>query len=145
MKCRLAGVTESMIDGRGIALVVYFQGCSIHCEGCHNKELWDFGGGKEVKCDEIIKYWEDNKDFFDSVVFQGGEPTDQYTALKYLAENIEGEKWLYTGREKEELPEEVFTLFNVVVYGRFCTSKYTGNFPASSNQVIYYKEDNLCR
>jgi anaerobic ribonucleoside-triphosphate reductase activating protein len=130
-----------MIDGKGVALVIYFQGCSLHCKGCHNPKLWDFKGGKEVSCDEIIDYWNKNRDLFDSIVFQGGEPTDQFEALKYISTNIDGEKWLYTGKEREELPEEVFTLFDVVIYGRFSASCYTGGFPATTNQTIYTKGD----
>lgn len=35
-------------DGCGYRFSIYFQGCHIHCIGCHNKGIWDIkeGAGK---------------------------------------------------------------------------------------------------
>ena len=53
---RIAGfVEESIVDGPGFRIVIFFQGCAHHCYGCHNPETWDFEGGKEVSFDLIKK------------------------------------------------------------------------------------------
>ena len=58
---RIAGfVEESIVDGPGFRIVIFFQGCAHHCYGCHNPETWDFEGGKEVSFDLIKKIIDDN-------------------------------------------------------------------------------------
>ena len=33
------------VDGEGITVSLWMQGCPLKCKGCHNKCLWDFEGG----------------------------------------------------------------------------------------------------
>lgn len=43
---RLAGLKlNDCIDGEGISVSLWTQGCPHHCPGCHNPETWDFCGG----------------------------------------------------------------------------------------------------
>jgi len=46
---------ESIVDGPGIRIVVFAQGCDNACPHCHNPESWDIGGGEEYTPREIIK------------------------------------------------------------------------------------------
>ena len=47
------------IDGEGISVSLWTQGCPHRCLGCHNPETWDFEGGYEDETNnlrgEIIK------------------------------------------------------------------------------------------
>lgn len=33
------------VDGEGITVSMWMQGCPLKCKGCHNEHLWDFEGG----------------------------------------------------------------------------------------------------
>lgn len=46
------------INGEGVCVSFWVQGCPHRCEGCHNPEAWDFEGGQELPNDykgNIIK------------------------------------------------------------------------------------------
>ena len=55
MQIRIAGiVNDSIVDGRGIRMAVFTQGCPHHCPGCHNPETHDPMGGKDADTRDII-------------------------------------------------------------------------------------------
>ena len=46
---KIAGIVpNSLQDGDGVRAVIFTQGCSLHCPGCHNKHTWDFNDGREM-------------------------------------------------------------------------------------------------
>lgn len=134
---RCAGITDSMNDGVGIALDVFFQGCSLGCKGCHNPELQDKDGGFELDTDEIIEHLNKHKGFYESIVFLGGEPLGQQEALMDIANRINLYKVLYTGYLYENIPNEIRSIMDMIVDGPYIEELKTGGFPASSNQVIF--------
>ena len=71
---KLAGLVEdSIVDGPGIRLTVFCQGCPHHCPGCHNPESWPFEGGSEMTAEEIVQIAQKNP-LCRGVTFSGGEP-----------------------------------------------------------------------
>jgi len=53
---RLAGITrESIVDGPGVRLVVFVQGCNFACPFCHNPESWDLNGGQEFSVSHVMR------------------------------------------------------------------------------------------
>lgn len=47
-KLRVANIyPNDVIDGEGICVSLWVQGCPFHCKGCHNPQTWDFDGGAE--------------------------------------------------------------------------------------------------
>ena len=44
---------NDIVNGKGVSVSFWSQGCPHRCEGCHNKETWDFTGGKEFTQDTI--------------------------------------------------------------------------------------------
>ncbi len=79
--------TESFgtVDGPGIRFVVFFQGCPLRCQYCHNPDTWKFGGGKEMTTDELMEEYDSYKEFLKSggITATGGEPLAQ---PEFLAE-----------------------------------------------------------
>lgn len=74
-------------------LDIFFAGCSLACEGCHNRELWYSGGNRREGLLDLI----DNS-LVKVVRLMGGEPTEQPYLLD-LMKAIYGKKvvWLFTG------------------------------------------------
>ncbi len=105
-KLRLAGVIrESIVDGPGIRLVVFSQGCPHHCKGCHNPETHDPAGGYESSVDAIISAIEKNP-LLAGVTFSGGDPFLQAESFSRLAEKVHGlglNVITYTGYTIEQL------------------------------------------
>ena len=73
--------TESFgtVDGPGIRFVVFFQGCPIRCQYCHNPDTWEFGKGREVTVNELMTEYDTCKEFLKSggITATGGEPLSQ--------------------------------------------------------------------
>ncbi|QDR80401.1 anaerobic ribonucleoside-triphosphate reductase activating protein [Sporomusa termitida] len=92
MEIRLAGITEeSIVDGPGLRLVVFAQGCPHHCQGCHNPDTHDVNSGYTITLTDLFGYIEQrfagNK-ILRGVTFSGGEPFLQAEPLGCLAERL---------------------------------------------------------
>lgn len=76
------------VDGPGIRLVVFFQGCLLRCKFCHNPETWKEKCGKVMTVDEILNQYEKNKVFYSNggITATGGEPLLQMDFLIELFE-----------------------------------------------------------
>ncbi|SMC67649.1 4Fe-4S single cluster domain-containing protein [Sporomusa malonica] len=92
MEIRLAGITEeSIVDGPGLRLVVFTQGCPHQCKGCHNPDTHDINGGYTADIEGLFRYIEGisarNK-LLRGVTFSGGEPFLQAGPLAYLGKQL---------------------------------------------------------
>ena len=74
---------ESMglVDGPGIRVVVFMQGCALRCKFCHNPDTWTPNGGEEFTPERLVKKIERFKPYFEKsgggVTFSGGDPLRQ--------------------------------------------------------------------
>ena len=147
MKIRIAGfANDSIVDGPGLRLTVFAQGCPHHCPGCHNPQTHAFDGGREEDCAKIIEMMEDNP-LLDGVTLSGGEPFCQSEACAELARAAHGaglNVWCYSGYRFEELLGgksewlELLGQVDVLVDGRFELDKRTleCRWRGSSNQRL---------
>lgn len=72
------------VDGPGIRLVVFLQGCPLRCIFCHNPDTWDPAGGTETPAEEIVTKAKRMRPYLGEdggVTFSGGEPLLQAGAL----------------------------------------------------------------
>lgn len=152
MGIRIAGITEdSIVDGEGLRLVLFTQGCPHACPGCHNPETHDLQGGTWLDEEAFLSLIRENP-LLDGVTFSGGEPFLQAKELALLAARIRKEfgsrpdfsLMAYTGYTFEELLTRVpsaldFLLeLDLLVDGRFIQEKRTLDllWRGSTNQRI---------
>ena len=99
---------DSIVDGPGIRLTVFVQGCPHRCKGCHNPQTHDFNCGTPVTGDEIMELISSNP-LLDGVTFSGGEPFCQAAALAEIGKSIREKGYniiTYTGYTYERLISE---------------------------------------
>lgn len=151
MKIRLAGnlQPDSIVDGEGIRAVVWMQGCSHNCKGCHNQTTHDFNGGFLADTEDLKEEISKLK-LVDGITLSGGDPMFQVEASLDIAKfchSIDLNVWCYTGYTFEQLLEiakvnpkmlELLKELDVVVDGKFILEKKSADvkFRGSSNQRI---------
>ena len=82
------------VDGPGIRLVVFLQGCPLRCLFCHNPDTWDPKGGREVTIEEIVQRAKRMRPYLGNeggVTFSGGEPLLQAPALLHAIQALHQE------------------------------------------------------
>ncbi len=67
------------VDGPGLRLVVFLQGCPMRCKYCHNPDTWELNTGKKMTIDEIMQEYNKKKNFYvnGGITLTGGEPLMQ--------------------------------------------------------------------
>lgn len=78
------------VDGPGVRYVVFFQGCPLRCQYCHNPDTWKLKGGREMTVGEVLEGFYSNLPFYKNggVTATGGEPLVQIDFLIELFENL---------------------------------------------------------
>lgn len=147
MKIKIAEyVPESVVDGEGVRLAIFTQGCPHHCEGCQNPHTWDYNAGTVMDTDDFDKLMANP--LLAGITLSGGEPFLQQDACIRLAEMAHGRGlnvWCYSGYNFEALRlatnysgERLIEHVDILVDGRFELSKKSLNllFRGSTNQRI---------
>ncbi len=147
---RISGlINDSIVDGPGIRLTIFTQGCPHHCEGCHNPQTHDFNGGEDATIESLLEKAKSNP-LLDGVTFSGGEPFCQAKQLYELGLEIKKAGMnivTYTGYTYEYLTKhadtenyygELLSITDYLVDGPFILSKrdILLKFKGSSNQRI---------
>lgn len=69
--------TMGLVDGPGIRVVVFLQGCNLRCLYCHNPETWCNDTKTLMSVDELVNKVLKYKSYIEKnggVTFSGGEP-----------------------------------------------------------------------
>ncbi len=145
MELRIANlINDSIVDGPGLRLTVFVQGCPHNCKGCHNPQSHDPNGGQIVDTSYILKTFFENP-LLDGITFSGGEPFLWEKPLSIIAKEIKEKGFnviAYTGYTWEKLMENKEKYLNLLKYvdilidGPFVQElkSYDLNFKGSSNQ-----------
>ena len=150
---RIAGINKNdVVNGEGICVALFTQGCPFHCKGCFNPETWDYNGGKEVPISDLISDVEAAiaangvpRNF--SIL--GGEPLIERNLeeLKILLSTVKKDFphitiFLWTGFTIEELTstqKEVTQYIDVLIDGQYNEKlrDVSLHLRGSSNQRIF--------
>lgn len=138
----LGTLSSSLVNGDGVRYVVFCQGCSHHCPGCHNPDSWDFNGGFDISVEalahDILRH-----PHIDGVTLSGGDPFFQHDeCVKLLAIlpphfNI----WIYTGFDYFQIRDtKLAKMADAIVDGLYIEElRVEGRPYGSSNQRIIRK------
>ena len=99
---------DSIVDGPGIRMVLWTQGCLHQCPGCHNPHTHDLNGGKLYDVDTIISEMRESR-LQSGLTLSGGEPFLQAEALLPIvkaAKQMHLNIWAYSGFTYEESSEK---------------------------------------
>lgn len=137
----------------GVTVSLWVSGCSHHCLGCHNQELWDYNYGSSISLENlkkcVIEMISANGIIRDFSVL-GGEPLDPKhreeltELLKYVKTRYPSKKiYLWTGYNYKKVKKlECLKYVDVLIDGKFDISKrdLTLKLRGSSNQNIYIRK-----
>lgn len=152
---------NDIIDGTGICVSLWAQGCPFHCKGCHNQSTWSFDKGTELKNNTLIqalKIYLDKNGVKRNFSILGGEPLSKVNldstleVLKAIHEYFKGTDrkiYLWTGYTFEELKylggkyTECLKYVDVLIEGRYKEELRDISLPlrGSSNQRIITREE----
>ena len=153
-------IPNDVVNGHGVCVSLFTQGCPHHCPGCFNEETWDFRGGQpytpEVKWNIIKAISANNITRNFSIL--GGEPLapqnidmvwEIVDAVRHAYPDIEITLWTgYTYKELMVQPSEnllnILNNIDILVDGPFIEEEkdLSLQLRGSRNQHIWIKKDN---
>lgn len=148
-------IKNDTVNGEGICVSLWVQGCPHRCIGCHNPDQWDFNGG------EYINNWKLIDEISEAITANGiqrnfsilgGEPlapqniNDTYQILWHIKEKFPSIKtFVWTGYTLKQIQsmykETVLENIDVLIDGPFIKAErdITLKMRGSKNQRILYR------
>lgn len=134
-------------NGPGVRVSLFVSGCRNKCEGCFNRESWDFNYGKKFTISTLTDLLLAlDKPYISGLTILGGDPLEPenlptVTSICRTIKTINDSKniWIYTGYLYEDFQNlELFDYVDVVVDGKFIESEkdISLQFRGSKNQKI---------
>lgn len=130
---RVAGINgNDVVNGEGVSVSLFLQGCHFHCKGCHNPETWSLEGGNAWNPEELIqtilKALTANG-IQRNLSILGGEPLDNMEKITFISWLIQIVKNLY--------PKTKICLWTGYTYN------YIKECTINGNTTLQYILDNL--
>ena len=137
---------ENYANGKGIRIVIWNQGCTLRCPGCHNKETWSLQKGTWTNVEYLKQLIILHAGGHKGITLSGGDPFLQPDANLELAKTAHEnglDVWAYCGLTFEEILKDydkrkLLEECDVLVDGPFELDQrdITLPFKGSSNQRI---------
>ncbi len=145
-------------NGEGVRTTLFVSGCTNHCEECFQPETWDFAYGRPFTDETEQALIESVKPYYiNGLTLLGGEPMEprnQAVLLPFLRRfreacpnksvwcftgfTLDGELWREGSYPRTEHTDEMLSLIDVLVDGRYDKSlrDISLRFRGSSNQRL---------
>ena len=85
---RVAGINgNDVVNGEGVSVSLFLQGCHFRCKGCHNPEAWDPNGGDVWDWNNLINHIIElisANGIQRNLSILGGEPFDTYNKRDFI-------------------------------------------------------------
>ena len=138
---------NSISNGPGIRVVLWCQGCSLHCTNCHNQNTWDPDKGNNLTHQDVINMFKEiEKPWVRGLTLSGGHPLEKYNIDKCTEISKEFKErfpnkdiWLYTGWLWEDIKDlPIMNYIDVVVDGPYIEEQRNISLPycGSNNQRV---------
>ena len=101
-------IADSEVEGPGHRFVIWVQGCSLQCEGCFERNLWDASKGSAIDVKDITALIAETTTI-EGITVLGGEPFEQPEALAELLSSTyltDKNTIVFTGYKVEELIQQ---------------------------------------
>lgn len=137
-----------VVNGPGIRVSVFMQGCAFHCKNCFNESTWDFDGGKPFDDDVINKVLDlCDKDYIRGLSILGGEPMHPVNiegttllAKRFKERFPNKDLWVWSGFlfDRDLKDKEVMKYIDVLVDGQYIDElhDFRLEWKGSSNQRV---------
>jgi len=152
----VAGIVEdSVVDGPGLRVVIFGQGCPHRCQGCHNPDTWEAGAGTVMSEEQICGIVKSNP-LCRGVTFSGGEPFAQAEGFAKIAQQLKDDGYevaSYSGYTFEQLmngtkeQQKLLQAIDILIDGPFVPAQksLSLNFRGSRNQQVLNVRESLKR
>lgn len=154
---RIANIIENdVVNGKGVCVSVFVQGCPHHCKGCFNPETWDFYGGRLIEneqeeIDNILNLINQNN-VQRNLSILGGEPLEKNNInfVKNLLKQAKDkypkiQTFVWTGYILEDLDKEDLQNIDVLIDGKYIEElrDVSLSLRGSSNQRVLYRGEHF--
>lgn len=150
---RTAGIEEeSIVDGPGMRLTLFCQGCLQDCKGCQNPQTHDVNAGKDVPVWDIVQKTAGNP-LCAGITLSGGEPFLQAEKMCRIADAVHanGQNVLaFSGyclkdllQDRPPFSRELLSRLDWLVDGPYIEAEKSLDLPlmGSRNQTMYTRDE----
>ena len=146
-------IYNDTVNGQGMRISIFVQGCKHHCRECFNPETWNFDGGKQFTketMDNIIFVFKKYYKYYDGISLLGGDPLCNLEITNYIIDRFRKEFgdnktiWIWTGYTINEIFKskqllDTIKKCDILIDGKFEINKKDTDllYRGSSNQKIY--------
>lgn len=127
MSLKISDISTTMVNGPGIRLGIWFQGCEHKCKGCFSPHTHDVNGGNKWTVPKLVKFIKDELHTYkySGISILGGDPLLQAEELKEFLKAFKNvDVILWTGFQLDEICSDddrfiCLKYVNTLIEGRF--------------------------